>query len=127
MDTSRLRSMRARAFFAECRVPGFAVRSHDPDEMTHPHAIGTDSAAIVVSDLSETLVQNRVAIAPTGEEPCLEGLDRNLIWRWFTDPAMRPRFRRKTDPRSHARRSQISARPPRVVTAMPASSNWSNS
>jgi MmyB-like transcription regulator ligand binding domain len=49
----------------------------------------TDSPAIVVSDLGETLVQNRVAIALNGDEPHREGLDRYAIWRWFTDPAIR--------------------------------------
>jgi hypothetical protein len=51
----------------------------------------TDSPAIVVSDLGETLVQNRVAIALNGDEPRREGLDRYLIWRWFTDPTLRAR------------------------------------
>jgi transcriptional regulator with XRE-family HTH domain len=49
----------------------------------------TDSAATVVSDLGETLVQNPVAIALNGAEPRREGLDRYLIWRWFNDPAIR--------------------------------------
>jgi transcriptional regulator with XRE-family HTH domain len=51
----------------------------------------TDSPAIVVSDLGETLVQNRVALALHGEEPRRDGLDRYAIWRWFTDPTMRAR------------------------------------
>jgi transcriptional regulator with XRE-family HTH domain len=51
----------------------------------------TDSAAMVVSDLGETLVQNRVSIALTGDESMREGLSRYLIWRWFTDPVMRTR------------------------------------
>ena len=49
----------------------------------------TDSPAIVVSDLGETLVQNRLSIALSGDESHREGLDRYLIWRWFTDPAIR--------------------------------------
>jgi transcriptional regulator with XRE-family HTH domain len=52
----------------------------------------TDSAAFVVSDLGETLVQNPVAIALHGDGPHPEGLDRYGIWRWFTDPATRARF-----------------------------------
>jgi hypothetical protein len=51
----------------------------------------TDSPAIVVSDLGETLVQNRVAIALNGDEPRREGVDRYPIWRWFTDPTLRAR------------------------------------
>jgi transcriptional regulator with XRE-family HTH domain len=49
----------------------------------------TDSAAFVLSDLGETLVQNPVAIALQGDEWHPEGLDRYAIWRWFTDPATR--------------------------------------
>ena len=49
----------------------------------------TDSAAFVLSDLGETLVQNPVAIALQGDESHPEGLDRYAIWRWFTDPATR--------------------------------------
>jgi uncharacterized protein YdhG (YjbR/CyaY superfamily)/transcriptional regulator with XRE-family HTH domain len=52
----------------------------------------TDSAAFVVSDLGETLVQNPVAIALHGDESHPQGLDRYLIWRWFTDPATRAKF-----------------------------------
>jgi transcriptional regulator with XRE-family HTH domain len=48
-----------------------------------------DSPALVVSDLGETLVQNRVAIALHGDQSHREGLDRYLIWRWFTDPSIR--------------------------------------
>jgi transcriptional regulator with XRE-family HTH domain len=49
----------------------------------------TDSAAFVLSDLGETLVQNPVAIALQGDESHPEGLDRYAIWRWFTNPATR--------------------------------------
>lgn len=52
----------------------------------------TDSAAVVVSDLGETLVQNRVAIALSGDDSHRDGLDRYVIWRWFTDPAARAWF-----------------------------------
>jgi hypothetical protein len=70
--------------------------SHRPNAHVSPgllHVLDrlTDSPAIVVSDLGEMLVQNRVAIALNGGEPHREGLDRYLIWRWFTDPALRAR------------------------------------
>ena len=52
----------------------------------------TNSAAFVMSDLGETLVQNPVAIALHGDESHPEGLDRYMIWRWFTDPATRAKF-----------------------------------
>jgi transcriptional regulator with XRE-family HTH domain len=52
----------------------------------------TDSAAFVISDLGETLVQNRLAIALHGDDSHRTGLDRYPIWRWFTDPATRTKF-----------------------------------
>lgn len=52
----------------------------------------TDSAAFVLSDLGETLVQNRLAIALAGDDSQRAGLDRYPIWRWFTDPAARTMF-----------------------------------
>jgi transcriptional regulator with XRE-family HTH domain len=52
----------------------------------------TDSAAFVVSDLGETLVQNPVAIALNGDDSHRQGLDRYPIWRLFTDPATRAAF-----------------------------------
>jgi transcriptional regulator with XRE-family HTH domain len=71
--------------------------SHRPNAHVSPgllHVLDhlTDSAAVVVSDLGETLVQNSVAIALHGDEPPPEGLDRYAIWRWFTDPATRAKF-----------------------------------
>lgn len=71
--------------------------SHRPNVHVSPgllHVLDhlTDSAAFVISDLGETLVQNAVAAALHGHESHPEGLDRYMIWRWFTDPATRARF-----------------------------------
>lgn len=71
--------------------------SHRPNAHVSPgllHVLDhlTDSAAFVISDLGETLVQNPVAAALHGDESHPEGLDRYMIWRWFTDPATRARF-----------------------------------
>jgi transcriptional regulator with XRE-family HTH domain len=52
----------------------------------------TDSAAFVVSDLGETLVQNRLSTALLGDQTGHDGRDRFMVWRWFTDPAARARF-----------------------------------
>jgi transcriptional regulator with XRE-family HTH domain len=52
----------------------------------------TDSAAFVVSDLGEIIVQNPVAVALQGEESGHVGLDRYMIWRWFTGAMSRDRF-----------------------------------
>jgi transcriptional regulator with XRE-family HTH domain len=49
----------------------------------------TDSAAMVVSDLGEVLVQNRMSIALVGDHSPRTGLDRYQVWRWFSDPANR--------------------------------------
>lgn len=48
-----------------------------------------DIPAMVVSDLEETLAQNRLAIALVGDHSALTGPARSLIWRWFLDPASR--------------------------------------
>jgi transcriptional regulator with XRE-family HTH domain len=64
----------------------------------------TDSAAFVVSDLGEVLVQNRVAIALHGDQSGFTGMDRYMIWRWFTRTLDRTRFPEEDWP-MHARTS----------------------
>jgi transcriptional regulator with XRE-family HTH domain len=51
-----------------------------------------DTPALIVSNLGETLVQNRMAEALFGEKSGLTGLARSEIYRWFTDPAERLRY-----------------------------------
>lgn len=51
-----------------------------------------DTPAMVVSDLAETLVQNRLAAALLGEHARHTGLARSAFYRWFTDPAERLRY-----------------------------------
>ncbi|MFJ3224600.1 helix-turn-helix transcriptional regulator [Streptomyces sp. NPDC086783] len=48
-----------------------------------------DTPALVLTDLSETLVQNRMATALFGDASNHRGLARSAIYRWFTDPAER--------------------------------------
>jgi transcriptional regulator with XRE-family HTH domain len=48
-----------------------------------------DAAALVLSDLGETLAQNALAIALLGDHSGYTGLERSAIHRWFTDPAER--------------------------------------
>ena len=62
----------------------------------------TDSAAFVISDLGEILVQNAVAIALQGDQSGFTGLDRYMIWRWFTGTLTRDRFPQEDWP-MHAR------------------------
>jgi hypothetical protein len=48
-----------------------------------------DTPALILSNLGETLVQNRMADALFGEKSGHTGLARSEIYRWFTDPAER--------------------------------------
>jgi transcriptional regulator with XRE-family HTH domain len=50
------------------------------------------AAAMVTTNLGETLAQNATAIALFGDHSLFTGLSRNTIYRWFTDPAERLRF-----------------------------------
>jgi transcriptional regulator with XRE-family HTH domain len=51
-----------------------------------------DTPALILSNLGETLVQNRMAAALLGERTGYTGLARSEIYRWFTDPAERLRY-----------------------------------
>ncbi len=44
-----------------------------------------DTPAQVISDIAETLVQNRLATALLGDQTRFEGLARSAVYRWFTD------------------------------------------
>ncbi|MFD9027268.1 helix-turn-helix transcriptional regulator [Streptomyces parvulus] len=48
-----------------------------------------DTPALVLTDLGETLVQNRMATALFGDASRHTGPARSGIYRWFTDPAER--------------------------------------
>jgi transcriptional regulator with XRE-family HTH domain len=52
----------------------------------------SDTPALIVSNLGETLVQNRMADALFGDKSGYTGLARSEIYRWFTDPAERLRY-----------------------------------
>jgi hypothetical protein len=51
-----------------------------------------DTPAQVISDLAETLVQNRLAVALLGEQTRFTGLARSGVYRWFTDQRERRRY-----------------------------------
>lgn len=51
-----------------------------------------DTPALILSNLGETLVQNRMAVALLGDTTSYTGLARSEIYRWFTDPAPRLRY-----------------------------------
>ena len=48
-----------------------------------------DTPAQVISDLGETLMQNRLAVALLGDQAGFTGLARSGVYRWFTDPGER--------------------------------------
>jgi transcriptional regulator with XRE-family HTH domain len=48
-----------------------------------------DTPALIISNLGELLVGNRMAAALFGDTSALTGLARSDIYRWFTDPAAR--------------------------------------
>jgi transcriptional regulator with XRE-family HTH domain len=51
-----------------------------------------DTPALILSDLGETLVQNRMAEALFGDETSYSGLARYGIYRWFTSESARLRY-----------------------------------
>lgn len=61
-----------------------------------------DSPALILSNLGETLVQNRMAQALFGDHSGYTGLARSEIYRWFTDPAAR-RIYPEADQGRHSR------------------------
>ena len=65
-----------------------------------------DTPAMVVSDLGETLVQNRLAAALLGDQTRFTGLARSAVYRWFTDPGER-RLYPESD-HNHQSRVQVS-------------------
>lgn len=52
----------------------------------------SDTPALILSSLGETLVQNAMAAALFGDKSAYTGLARSEIYRWFTDPAERLRY-----------------------------------
>jgi transcriptional regulator with XRE-family HTH domain len=51
-----------------------------------------DTPALILSNLGETLVQNRMADALFGDRSGYTGLARSEVYRWFTDPSERLRY-----------------------------------
>ncbi|MEH1054115.1 helix-turn-helix domain-containing protein [Micromonospora sp. CPCC 206171] len=58
-----------------------------------------DTPALILSNLGEILVQNRMAEALFGDRSGHTGLARSEIYRWFTDPAERLRYPEADRPR----------------------------
>lgn len=64
-----------------------------------------DTPALILSNLGETLVQNRMAEALFGDKSGYTGLARSEIYRWFTDPSERLRY--PQDDRDRQSRAQV--------------------
>jgi MmyB-like transcription regulator ligand binding domain len=64
-----------------------------------------DTPALILSNLGETLVQNRMADALFGDKSGHTGLARSGIYRWFTSPAERLSY--PEDDRDRQSRAQV--------------------
>ncbi|HEY0932407.1 MAG TPA: helix-turn-helix transcriptional regulator [Trebonia sp.] len=69
-----------------------AAAAHVPPALLRVLDRLDDTPALILSDLGETLVQNRMAAALLGDRSGYTGLARSEIYRWFTDPAERLRY-----------------------------------
>jgi transcriptional regulator with XRE-family HTH domain len=72
-----------------------------------------DTAAQVVTDVGETLVQTGLAVALLGDQTGYAGPARSLIYRWFTDPSERSIYVAE----DHERHSRAYAAQLRAVAA----------
>lgn len=83
-----------------------APPSHGPLGHVEPGLLGlldrlTTTPAQVITDLHETLVQNRLALALLGPPPG-RGMSASFVYRWFTDPEAR-RIYPTEDAEKHSR------------------------
>jgi hypothetical protein len=51
-----------------------------------------DTPAMVVTELSETLAQNRLSVLLLGDQMRFTGLERSLMYRWFAHPEVRAMY-----------------------------------
>ncbi|WP_431030873.1 helix-turn-helix transcriptional regulator [Plantibacter sp. RU18] len=70
----------------------------------------TDSPALILSALGETLVQNDAARALFGEADHLTGFERSAIYRWFVLPEQERRMYPPDDRERHSRAQVASLR-----------------
>ncbi len=66
-----------------------AVTTHVPPALLRVLDRLDDTPALILSNLGEVLVQNRMAAALFGDKSGYTGLARSEIYRWFTDPGER--------------------------------------
>ncbi|HEY4439215.1 MAG TPA: helix-turn-helix transcriptional regulator [Candidatus Elarobacter sp.] len=94
-------------------APPRALRGEHPSPELLRVLDRLDTPAQIVSHLSITLSQNRLAVALVGDQTHYSGLQRSLVYRWFTDPASR-RFHAEAE---HAMLSRQYAASLRAVSA----------
>lgn len=67
-----------------------------------------DTPALIISNLGETLVQNRLAAALLGDASHYAGLERSEVYRWFMHPETERRRYPESDHDRHGR-AQVAA------------------
>jgi transcriptional regulator with XRE-family HTH domain len=73
-----------------------------------------DTPALVITELGETLAQNRLAAAVFGDGVGWTGLDRSGIHRWFAHPEARSQY----PERDHERQGRLQVAQLRVAASM---------
>ncbi|AYF73617.1 XRE family transcriptional regulator [Nocardia yunnanensis] len=74
------------------QAPARGGDSHVGPGILHVLSKLDDTPAVVISDLGEVLVQNRMHALLSGDYSQRRGLERCVPWRWFTEPGMRRTF-----------------------------------
>lgn len=85
-----------------------------------------DTPAQLLTDLGDLLAQNALAEALFGRVNDLDEQDRNIAWRWFTNPASARHTHPKTTTTSAESASPTSAPPPPTAPTIPPPPPWSN-
>jgi hypothetical protein len=80
----------------------------------------TDTPAEIVTELGETLRQNPLGVALTGDLTRYSGPARSIGYRWFTDPAYRTRYH----PDDHELHSRVFASGLRKVVTVRGPQSW---
>lgn len=74
-----------------------------------------DTPALVITDVGETIAQNRLAAALYGDHTVFTGLDRSGVYRWFAHPEARGVY----PERDHETQGRMQTAQLRVALAMP--------
>jgi transcriptional regulator with XRE-family HTH domain len=85
-------------------TPGTALEHISPGMLRVLDRL-TDTPAEITSELGETLRQNALGVALTGDTTGYRGPARSIVYRWFTDPAARALYA----PEDHAFLSRMFA------------------